>query len=96
MKPLKQMNLYLMGAFNEMELQVLVFEIQVTCFYIKSNSLRVHLMKFVRKSNLFDKERYIPLCRKRIRWNEENFNLKTQINPQDYNVQINPQGSNVF
>ena len=31
-KPLKQMNLYLMDAFNKIESQVLVFEIQVLCF----------------------------------------------------------------
>ena len=48
-KPLKQMNLYLMDAFNETESQVLVFVVQVLFSYENPNYLRIHQMKFVRK-----------------------------------------------
>ena len=89
------MNLYLKGTFNIKYKSYTIRRMllpQQTSKYLDAQAL----LDLSGKSNLFDKERYIPLCRKRIRWNEENFNLKTQINPQDYNVQINPQGSNVF
>ena len=52
------------------------------------------MLNFSEKGNLFDMERYIPFCYKKLRWNLQ-LQSEVQINPQDYNVQINPHVSNV-